>query len=56
MISNSLRMIASGRGNHSLRPFFGGEREQLIQGTALFEGSGSLLIVEFEEDFAFGEC
>jgi hypothetical protein len=50
MIRNPLRMITSGRGDHALGAFFGGERQQLVQRAPLFESSGSLLIVEFEED------
>ena len=52
MISNSLRMIAGGRGNHSMGALFAGEGEQLIQRAALFEGTGALLIVEFKKDLA----
>src|SRR5207245_3382872 len=50
VVGHALRVI-SGRGrDHTLRTFFGAQREQLVQRAALFESAGALEVVEFQID------
>ncbi len=49
-------MISCRRSNHALAAFFGGQREQFIERAALFESSGSLLVIEFEKDLVLGKA
>jgi hypothetical protein len=56
VIGDTLRMIAGGGRDHTVGAFFLIERKQFVQGTALFEGTGALLVVELEEDGIVGEA
>ena len=56
VVGDALRMIAGGCGDHAAGAFVRSESEQFIQRAALFESSGALLVVEFEEDGIVGEA
>src|ERR1700730_1660534 len=56
MVSNALRMIAGGRGDHTARAFLAVESKKFIQGAPLFESTGALLVIELEENGIVGEA
>ena len=50
MIRDGLGVIAGAGGDDASAALFGSEREDFVERSALFEGSGALQIVELEED------
>ena len=55
MVGDALRMIARGRCDYAARALIGIESEEFVQRAALFEGSGALLVIEFQENRIIGE-